>query len=113
MNFDNLLIHCSSLGLIMTDPKEKSNKEKYYEANEKFKVLKSKYDKLKIELDNIKNKETIAYKKSEQTLENYFIKLSNLNELINELEPIRNIIPLSDTCKSHLMDLFVETRYGR
>jgi hypothetical protein len=74
MDFSNHVFHCSTLGLIMTENREKSNLEKY----------------------------------------NYMVqKRDELNRNIDELYRIKDLVSLSDTCKSHLMDIFVSYKYGR
>jgi len=113
MEFNNYLFHCSSLGSIMTEPRGKSNLEKYKEAQDKFNSWKEKFEKVKLELDTFKNKETKTYQNKAQTMGNYEDKMWLAHETMTTLEYIKDAKPLSDTCKKYLMNLFVQAKYGR
>ncbi len=112
MNFDNFLFHCHSLGLLMTEPREKSNLEKYNEAVSKRAALIPKFEKLELDIAEIKNQETKTFSKKMDTLERYEKRIDVLGDSIKQLEPIKDVKELSETCKAHLMDLFVANRYG-
>lgn len=113
MNFDNLLIHCSSLGLVMTEPKEKSNLDIYNDLIAQKAKQNDTFDKLTAEYDAIKNKETYTAKKKYDSLIKSGSKIYDLDDKIEKIEPIKDVKKLSATCKNHLMDLFVEAKYGR
>lgn len=99
MNFSNQLFRCSSLGYLMTEPKGKSNFEKWEEACINLGRYRSEYE-------NIKNKETkTAAKKLEQ--------ISKTEAEVNALEPIRHTQELAETVKTHLVDVYVSAVYGR
>lgn len=98
MNFDNFTFRCSSLGYIMVDPKGKSNMQKYQEAKSWYEENFAKYQAM--------NKDTKA---ADTLLE----KLVKKGELINKLEPVKDVVHLSETCKTHLADIYTAVKYGR
>lgn len=98
-NFSNTLIRCSALGLIMTGTKGKSNLEKYQDKLLELQQEQEKYDAMpKKELKSAINKAEKIEK----------IKL----ELI-ELEEKKDVVELSDTCKSYLIQSYIFEKYGR
>lgn len=99
MDFSNFKFRCSSLGYIMADTKEKSNAEKYTEA------LESRVKKL-----DALSKCTEKAVKTREKLEN---ELYDLDLKIEELEAIKDIPTLSDTCKTHLCDVYTSQKYNR
>jgi hypothetical protein len=113
MDFSNHLFHCSTLGLIMTDNREKSNLEKYNYMVQKRDDIFEKFSKIEEDIATMKNTETKTFSKKMDTLENYTRKLDELNRNVDELYRIKDVFSLSDTCKSHLMDIFVSYKYGR
>ncbi len=99
MESDNILFRCSSLGKLMTEPQGKSNAEKYADAC----VSLGKYQS---DFENMQNKETkTAAKKLEQ--------IEKTKQLIAELEPIKNKVELSETCKAELLKVFIYYKYNR
>lgn len=98
-DFSNYKFRCHSLGLIMTEPKGKSNKVKYDELLEKYAEAQQKYN-------DIKNKET-------KTAENALAKLISMSNKLEELLQVVDVPCLSETCKSHLAEIYIECVYGR
>lgn len=113
IDFSNILFHCSTLGLIMTETRDKSNLDKYNEAVARRDSMFEKFSKIEEEIATMKNQETKMFSRKMDTLENYTRKLSQLEQQVNELFRIKDVYSLSDTCKSHLTDIFVAYRYGR
>jgi hypothetical protein len=113
MDFSNHLFHCSTLGLIMTENREKSNLEKYNYMVQKRDDMFEKFSKIEEDIATMKNTETKTFSKKMDTLENYTRKLDELNRNVDELYRIKDLVSLSDTCKSHLSDIFVSYKYGR
>lgn len=102
MDFSNWKPHASSLGLIMTDPKGKTNEEKYSEAFAERVIVKGKIaDMSAAGKQHLKSYDTLAS------------KYDKLVALCNELEKIKDQVELSETCKSHLVECYVKAKYGR
>lgn len=99
MNFNEYEFRCHALGHIMTNPKGKSNLQKYQEAEEAYDLAREKYR-------NLANKGT-------KTAENLLEKLNKLGNKIKFLESVKNVPYLSDSCKTHLCDLHTVIKYGR
>lgn len=98
-NANNILMRCSCLGYLMTEPQGKSPKQKYTEALEAI-------GKAKDEYDATLNKNTkTAQKKLEQ--------IRKLNTRILELEPMQSDIHLSDTAIKALLKIYAAENYGR
>lgn len=99
MDFSKQLFRCSSLGYIMSEPKEKSNLEKWEDAgfsyNKKVKEIMLLSDKA------VKGKEKMQ------------VQIDKLKTQIETLEPIKDIPNLSETCKTHLCDIYTLVKYGR
>lgn len=96
---NEILFRCSSLGKLMTESQGKSNAEKYADACVSLGKYQSDYD-------LIGNKETkTAAKKLEQ--------IGKTKQLIAELDPIKNKIELSETCKAELLKVFIFYKYKR
>jgi len=94
-----ILFRCSQLGKLMTEPQGKSNAEKFSEAC----TLLNKYTS---DFDLMANKETkTALKKWEQ--------IEKTKQLVAELEPIRDKVELSETCKTYLTEVYIGLKYGR
>jgi hypothetical protein len=111
--FDNLLFHCSTLSNIMTDPRGKSNSQLYNELFEKTQAQKSKFNSLEMEYYEIENKET---QKANAKLEAMIKAGDKRQSMISELERLNKIkdeVLLSDTCKRHLIRIFVKEKYDR
>ena len=94
-----ILFRCSQLGKLMTEPQGKSNAEKFSEAC----TLLNKYTSY---FYLMANKETkTALKKWEQ--------IEKTKQLVAELEPIRDKVELSETCKTYLTEVYIGLKYGR
>lgn len=98
MDFSNFTFRCSSLGYIMADGKGKSNLEKYNDAILKVKDAIEKFG---------------AAKTGTKASENLALKIEKLEEVIKKLEPIKDVTYLSDSCKTHLCDVYTRVKYGR
>ena len=99
MNWETYKFRCSSLGSLMTEPREKSPLVKYNEAVEKLAEMREKYA-------ETKNKET----KTAQTLNERII---NQEETVRELEQVKDLPHLSETVKSYLKDIWIAETFGR
>jgi hypothetical protein len=98
-DFSSTLIRCSALPMIMTEPTGKSNLQRYTEAKEKLSATQANYDKL------IKKDGKMGLK--------YAQTISELTVSIPELEKVKDEEILSETCKSHLIQNYVLSKYGR
>lgn len=98
-DFSKTLIRCHAIGQIMTDPRGKTNLEKY---NDTIDLLKDE----RIKYDAMSNK---ALKSAQNKLE----KITKLELLAFEQNKIKDEIMLSDTCKSYLIQSYVLSKYGR
>lgn len=101
MSVDKILFRCSSLGYIMTEPKEKSPYEKWQEADEKVKKLNAEYDAIPTEKLQLK------------ASANKFNALTKAKQIEQELRAHKDDVLLSETCKGHLADKYVSVKYGR
>jgi len=99
MNFDNWTPHAHYMGLLMTNPKGKSNLQKHDEAVVLRKQKKSEYDALA-------NKET-------KTAGSLLSKVVELDREIERLKPLIDIPVLSETCKTKLKQIYTEETTGR
>lgn len=99
MNADNILFRSSSCGNLMTESMGKTNFEKFEEA-------KNNLDKYQQDYDGMKNKAT-------KTAEKKLIQIDKINIELPFLESRKDIIELSKSCKTHLIDVFVSNKYGR
>lgn len=102
MDFSNWKCHASSMGLLMTDPKGKSNRERYDESIEEF-------DKTQAELSLM----NAAGKSHLKTYKSKIDRRDKLQAEINRLGPIKDEIELSETAKAHLVECYVKAKYGR
>jgi len=82
----------------MTQPKGKSNIDKYNDAVEALASSKAKYA-------EINNKDTATAKK-------LFNKIESLEHEIKELEQIKDDVVLSETAKSHIEDIWLRKNYS-
>lgn len=98
IDVNKILFRCSSLGYIMTEPRDKSPKVKLAEQIEALGISRARYANI--------NKETKTAKK-------LLSKIEGLEESIKELDKIKDEPFLSETCKGHLADKYVSIRYGR
>jgi hypothetical protein len=87
------------MGYLMTDPKEKSNLEKYNSALES---MRDKSDKL-----------ALCSEKAVKTSEKLVDDLDKLNLELERLEPIKNLPNLSQTCKTKLSEIYTAETTGR
>lgn len=113
MDFSNQLFRCSSLGYIMSEATGKTNSQLYQEACLNVHTYSEKNKKYKAEYDAIKNKETkTADNKMEQLLkagDNVILWDKEAKRLVS----IKDKIELSETCKTHLVDLWIVIRWGK
>lgn len=99
MDFSKHLFHCSSLGYIMSDPKGGTNLEKYNKAR----TIRTK------KLEDVQKMSEGAIKGRQKILD----QCEKLKTRIEELELIKDMPTLSDSCKTHLCDLYTVAKYGR
>jgi len=97
-NANEIKFRCSGLGYIMTNPRGKSNKEKYAEACISLGKYKDEYSKMNAETKT-------AQKKLEQ--------IRKTNTAILELEKVKDEPLLSETCKTELIKIFAKEKYSR
>lgn len=97
IDWSTFTFRCSSLGYIMVPAKGKSNLQKYEESLEKLSDVEEK-------IKSTKNKDTKIYY-------NLLEKQIKLNSDLDYYEPIRNIPHLSETCKTHLCDIYTSNKY--
>lgn len=98
VDVDKILFRCSSLGYIMQDAKGKSNRQKYDEAFQSLSDGTNEY----ASLANTNTK----------TAEKLLAKLGKLSETVDKLEPVKDLPHLSETCKTHLCDVYTAYKYG-
>src|SRR5437016_13985109 len=99
MNADKILFRASSVAHIMTEPKEKSNLAKYTDAV----IQLAKYNE---DYAGMKNKAT-------KTAEKKLVQIKKTENEISFLESRKDKITLSESCKTHLADVFVRCKYDR
>lgn len=121
INFDNYKVRASGGGSIMTEPREKSPKVQIEELEAQKPVVIASYRK-KIEdaeakRDGITNKATKGYTAAEERVnklnQEFETKLIEINQSIRDLQPRANDIFLSKTCKSYLIKVYIQEKYGR
>lgn len=98
MNADQLLFRASSIGHIMTDPQGKTNIEKYNEAVTQLSGWREKHKGMKPELKSALDLQT---------------KINSKAIEVEALRKTKDDVLLSETCKTHLVDLFVSKKYNR
>lgn len=98
-NANEILFRCSSLGHIMTEPQGKSNLEKYTEA-------KANADKNYVKYSEAKNKETKSAK-------NDFARWQKYESIQFGLFEIKDEIQISESCLTHLADLYTAIKFDR
>jgi len=86
---NEFLLRCSAINAGMSSPQAKSPAEKYSEAVELATKLKSDYEDLKLNKPHLIEKATGLNMKE---------KLIKTNHLIMDLEPQKDVRPLSDSC---------------
>ena len=94
-----ILFRCSSLGKIMTDPRGKSNLQKFNEEKAKFKKYQEEYN-------GTANKETKTAKKKREQMDKALEKM-------RELEEVKDEVTLSATCKKELRAIMIDHKYNR
>lgn len=99
MNWETYQFRCSSLGSIMTEPREKSPLVKYNEALGKL-------DEMRLKYADTKNKET-------KTAQNLLEKIGQQEELVWSLNQIKDLPHLSETVKTYLKEVYISEVYGR
>jgi hypothetical protein len=100
-NFENVLIRCSSIGQIMTATQGKSPRQKWEDAVMDLEEAEKKYDALDAKYL------TMA---TGRNLQDKIVKLRQEEE---ELRKYRNLEPLSQTCKTYLVRVYAEAKYGK
>lgn len=96
---DDILFRCSSLSHLMVDPQGKTNYEKWEDACVLLGKVQSDYDNLKTK----DGKRGIGY----------LAKIEELKTAIPQLEKKKHIKELSESTKTHLVDVYVSHVYGR
>jgi hypothetical protein len=96
---DEILFRCSGLGYIMTEPKEDTPREKYGKAIINL-------AKLECEYEEIVNKTT-------KTALNKLLAVEKARMLASEYAKIQDQIYLSESCKTHMVDIYVSNKYNR
>lgn len=86
----------------MIDPKGKTNKEKYDEYFAEWVISKGK----KEEMEK-------AGKTSLKSYATLCLKIGNLKLNIEALDKVKDIVELSESAKTHLIDVYVATKYNR
>lgn len=102
MDFSNYKFRCSSLGHIMVDPKGKSNQQIYDEAVQKAADKKAEYNLL-----------LIADKTGTKLSQKVLADWEAAKGKVKEYELKKDKIHLSDSCKTHLCDLYTALKYNR
>lgn len=97
--FPNFKVRASSSGKLMTDPKEKTNLEKYNDACDKLLSL-------DIQYENFKNKEC------KSAIEIINVKIPETKKLIAELEVVKNDVKISQTAITYIQEWLKERIYG-
>lgn len=92
-------MRCHALGSIMTEPRGKTNLEKFNDALELLREEEGKYDAMP--------------NKSLKSAQNKLEKIEKIKAEVCELGKIKDEIQLSDTCKTYLMQSYVLSKYGR
>lgn len=85
--------------MIMTEPRGKTNAEKYLDATEELVVEQAKYDQMT--------------NKTLKSAMNKLDKIKKVQETIDFLEKTKDEVVLSDTCKTYLIQSYVLSKYGR
>lgn len=99
VNANEILFRCSSLGKLMTEPQGKSKMEKYIDIQATLDDLVKRYS-------ETANKET-------KTGKNLLERIDKYTNQLNELRPFIDDVNLSKTCRSHLVEVFINNEYGR
>lgn len=94
VNRPKFICRCSSIGKLMTDPREKGNAQKYMEAAALLPELKEKYA-------NIANKET-------KTSQNLLARILKVDQELQDLYPYKDEIHLSKSAKTVIQDWMKE-----
>lgn len=102
-DFSKHLFRCSSWGHLFSDPKGKTNLQKYNEAVEKAKKLQSEYDSMpKITAKNEPSK----------AASNKLEAIKKANSDVDLLYPIKDLKELSVTAKKHCCDVYAANQYN-
>lgn len=97
-NANEIKFRASSFGYLMTDAKGQSNKEKYNNAVADLFKYKGEYS---------------AMNPATKTAEKKKIQIQKTNQLILELESVKDEVLLSDTCIKTLLRIYAKERYSR
>lgn len=98
-DFSETKFRCHSLGMIMTEPKGKSDKQKYEYYLELLGMEQGKYDAMT--------------NKSLKMAENKLKKIQEVTEKVALLSETKNNVYLSRTCRSYLINTYALERYQR
>lgn len=98
-NTNEIYFSPSSVGRLMTEPKEKSNLAKYNDLVES--------------LEEKENDYLSVVNKATKTAINKFKRIQEIKESIEILRPIKDEVQLSKTAQSYLCEVYVQWRYGR
>lgn len=96
VNWNEFEFRCHYFGELMTKTRGKSNLEKYNEAQ-------ARYDKF---VDNL-------FAKSKEPTGDQLIRMNELEKEANYLKLLKDVAPLSNTCKSRLSQIYTEETTGR
>jgi hypothetical protein len=99
LSADKILFRASGLGQIMTEPRGKSNLVKHNEAL--------------FELTKQKNKYSLIPNKRTKLARLQKAKVVQQTKLVAELEAVKDLPQLSETCKKHLIKLYAQVVLGR
>lgn len=121
LNFDKHTFRCSSLGLLMTEPQDGSNADKYLAKKKRLDDENAKFlqdiTNATAKRDAIKNIETKGWKEANDRIEaikqKSNVKIRELTSEVATLEAVKDEINLSATCISHLIDIYVFALSGR
>lgn len=98
MKPSDIKFRASSVGYIMTEPKEKSPYDQWNDTKAALGEAKAAYEKM--------NKETVTAKKKKASIDKMEAKMP-------DLEAHKDDVHLSETCKGHLADIMVRAKYNR
>lgn len=101
MDFSSALMHCSTIAYFMYEGRCKTPRQMYEDTIQSRDVWQAKYDAMTERLQGMK------------TGQKALAKISELNSKIQELEPIKDELPLSKTAKSYLKKYYAFLKYGK
>lgn len=101
MDFSEARIHCSVLGYLMIEGRTKSNKKLYEEAQAKLTEWQQKWDAMDERQQGMAKGKAAAE------------KIEHFKQKKEELEPVKDHQPLSQTAKSFLKRYYAKLKYGK